>query len=143
MPDETLKSQKLKTTKRREAILEILRASTKPMTTEEIYMQVLREVHMSISTAYRTLATLSDKQILIKELGQDGKTYFRINDHRHRHFLRCVCCGETILLDGCPIEKLEKDWAEKTGYQITGHSLEVSGICPKCAAKGGKKSHAK
>ena len=143
MPDETLKSKELKTTRRREAILEVLRETQKPMTAEEVYMAVLPQTHMSVSTAYRTLATLTKKEILTKELGQDGKAYFRLNDHRHCHFLRCTGCGEIIPLDGCPIENLEKEWAEKTGYEITGHSLELSGICPKCAAKKDDKPHGK
>ncbi|MDD3261619.1 MAG: transcriptional repressor [Oscillospiraceae bacterium] len=135
MADEMLKAKELKTTRRREAILAVLRAAQRPMTAEDVYLAVLPNMHMSVSTAYRTLATLSDKEILLKEMGQDGKTYFRLNDHRHCHFLRCTGCGEVIELSGCPIEQLEKEWAEKTGYQITGHSLELSGLCPKCAAK--------
>ena len=143
MPDETLKAKELKTTRRREAILEVLRTAQKPMTAEAVYMAVLPVMHMSVSTAYRTLATLTEKEILSKELGQDGKAYFQLNDHRHCHFLRCTGCGEIIPLDGCPVEKLEKEWAAKTGYQITGHSLELSGLCPKCAAKRSGKPHAK
>lgn len=135
MPDEALKAKALKTTRRREAILEVLRAAQAPMTAEAVYQAVLPNMHMSVSTAYRTLATLSEKDILQKELAQDGKTYFRLNDHQHRHFLRCTGCGEVIELPGCPIEVLERAWAEKTGYQITGHRLEVSGLCPKCAAR--------
>ncbi len=142
MPDEALKAKELKTTRRREAILSILRAAQQPMTAEDVYIKVLPQMHMSVSTAYRTLATLTEKQILLRELGQDGKAYFRLNDHRHCHFLRCTSCGETIQLDGCPIEELEKECAKKTGYEITGHSLEISGICPKCAAKKGRKNDA-
>ncbi|ARP50516.1 transcriptional repressor [Ruminococcaceae bacterium CPB6] len=139
MADEMLKAKELKTTCRREAILTVLRTAQKPLTAEEVYLAVLPNMHMSVSTAYRTLATLFEKEIVMKEVGQDGKAYFRLNDHRHCHILRCTGCGEVIELSGCPIEPLEKQWAEKTGYQITGHRLELSGLCPKCAAKKDEK----
>ena len=144
MQDATLKANAIKTTRCREAILQVLRAAQAPMTAEDVYNAVHSQVHLSVSTAYRTLATLSQKDIVLKELSQDGKTYFRLNDHRHCHFLRCTSCGEVLALPGCPIEALEQTWAQQTGYQITGHRLEVMGLCPKCAAKAaGKKEEPK
>lgn len=131
MKDNVLKSSDLKTTKSRMAILMILEKSPVPMTAEDIYS--IKDVHMSLSTTYRTLGTLSDKGILLKNLRQDGKTYYQINNHQHKHQLVCTLCNETIPIDDCPLTNLEESLTKQTGFTITGHSLEFSGICPKCA----------
>lgn len=132
MNNNILKSSDLKTTKRRMAILLILEKSSVPMTAEDIYSIVVKDVHMSLSTTYRTLGTLSEKGILIKNLRQDGKTYYQINNHQHKHQLVCNLCNQTIPIDDCPLTKLEENLTEQTGFTITGHSLEFSGICPRC-----------
>lgn len=133
MDKNVLKSSDLKTTKRRLAILAVLENSAVPMTAEDIYSRVINNVPMSLSTAYRTLGTLSEKGILLKNLCQDGKTYYQINTHQHKHQLVCTLCNETVPIDDCPLSNIEKSLIKQTGFTITGHSLEFSGICPKCA----------
>ena len=133
MYETILKATDLKTTKRRMAILMILEKSLVPMTAEEIYSVALNDVNMNLSTTYRALATLSEKGILLKNLSQDGKTYYQINNHQHKHQLVCNICNEAVPIDACPLTKLEESLTEQTGFTITGHSLEFSGICPKCS----------
>ncbi|MHB8062991.1 MAG: Fur family transcriptional regulator [Ruminiclostridium sp.] len=133
MDENIFKSIDLKTTKRRMAILLILENTSVPMTAEDIYSFVVKDVHMSLSTTYRTLGALSEKGILLKNLSQDGKIYYQKNSHQHKHQLICTLCNETIPIDDCPLTKLEENLTEQTGFTITGHSLEFSGICPKCS----------
>ena len=132
MNEDILKSTDLKSTKRRMAILLTLEKSESPMTAEEIHLNVLNTVTMNLSTTYRALATLSEKGILLKNLSQDGKTYYQINNHQHKHKLVCNICNEVVPIDACPLKKLEERLSEQTGFTITGHSLEFSGLCPKC-----------
>lgn len=133
MDKNVLKFSDLKTTKRRMAILAVLENSALPMTAEEIYSRVINDVHMSLSTAYRTLGTLSEKGILLKNLSQDGKTYYQMNSHQHKHHLVCTLCNSTVPIDDCPLSNIEENLIQQTGFTITGHSLEFSGICPKCS----------
>ncbi len=132
MDENILKSTDLKTTKSRLAVLKILDKSSEPMTAEDIYSLVVKEVNMSLSTTYRTLGTLAEKGILLKNLSQDGKTYYQINNHQHKHQLVCTLCSETVPIEDCPLTTLEENLTQKTGFVITGHSLEFLGICPKC-----------
>lgn len=132
MNENILKSTDLKTTKSRLAILKILDKSSEPMTAEDIHSLVVKEVNMSLSTTYRTLGTLAEKGILLKNLSQDGKTYYQINNHQHKHQLVCTLCSETVPIEDCPLTTLEENLTQKTGFVITGHSLEFLGICPKC-----------
>lgn len=133
MNSNILQSSDLKSTKCRRAVLSVLEKADSPLTAEAIYQEVLREVHMSVSTTYRTLAVLSEKHILLKNLSQDGKAYYQMNNHRHQHHLICTVCNEIVPVDDCPLEALERALTDKTGYIITGHNLEFMGICPRCA----------
>jgi len=132
MNDDILKNTALKTTKSRLAILRILGKSSEPMTADDIYSLAVKEVNLSLSTTYRTLGTLAEKGILLKNMSQDGKTYYQINNRQHKHHLVCTLCNETVPIEDCPLTNLEENLIQKTGFVITGHSLEFSGICPRC-----------
>lgn len=131
-----LKSADLKQTKKRILIISILENAACAMTVEEIVTISNKSIKMSISTIYRALNTLADKNIVIKTLHQDGKTYYEINTHNHRHTLICTLCNERIPIDSCPLGDLEGNLKKETGYTITGHNLEFFGVCPKCSKKG-------
>ena len=72
-------------------------------------MAVLQREHMSLSTIYRALGALTEKEILLKNAGQDGKTYYQMNTRRHKHYLRCTGCNEIVPLNDCPLHALEKE----------------------------------
>lgn len=132
MSNNTLKSADLKQTKKRILILSVLEAATTALTVEEIEEMTSKEIKMSISTIYRALNALAEKNVVTKTLHQDGKAYFEINSHNHKHTLICTLCNERVAIDTCPLETLEDNLIKKTGYAITGHSLEFFGICPVC-----------
>ncbi len=132
MNNNILKSADLKQTKKRNLILSVLEAAPTALTVEEIAEIASREMKMNLSTIYRALNALADKNVVIKTLYQDGKTYFEINNHKHRHSLICSMCNKKVNLDVCPLEPIEENLAQKTGYTITGHNLEIYGICPEC-----------
>ena len=133
MEEELLAKNDLKQTKRRKAVLAVLEAAGTPLSAEEIYGKVVTQVHMSVSTTYRILGVLTEKGLLLKSLSQDGKTYYQLSGTKHKHQLICTLCGESIPIDGCPLPQLEEELSKQTGYVITGHNLEFSGICPHCA----------
>ena len=133
MEEELLAKNDLKQTKRRKAVLAVLEAAGTPLSAEEIYGKVVTQVHMSVSTTYRILGVLTEKGLLLKSLSQDGKTYYQLRGTKHKHQLICTLCGESIPIDGCPLHQLEEELSKQTGYVITGHNLEFSGICPHCA----------
>ncbi|WP_297131158.1 Fur family transcriptional regulator [Terrisporobacter sp.] len=130
-----LKSANLKSTKKRLVILSVLNNSISPLTSEEILEEASKEVNMNLSTIYRALAALTEKGILLKQLSNDGKTYYQINNRQHKHQLVCSLCNKVVLVDCCPLKKFENELCEDTGFTITSHNLEFSGICPECAKK--------
>jgi Fur family transcriptional regulator, ferric uptake regulator len=131
-----LKSADLKQTKKRNLIISILENAPTPMTAEDIMELSSKEVKMSFSTVYRALNALAEKGVITKTIHQDGKLYYKIQTHSHKHILKCTKCNECISIDACPLESLETKLTKETGYKITGHNLEIFGICPKCQLNG-------
>ncbi len=135
MDADVLKSVSMKATKKRIMILESVRTSPSPVTAEDIYEKLSQSLDISLSTVYRALNAMSDKGIIIKAVRQDGKTYFHFNDHQHKHELICSVCHRSVDVDDCPFDEISRKIAQKTGFVITGHNMEFTGICPNCAGK--------
>lgn len=129
-----LKDSGLKNTKHRQTILELLQTEEKPITAEQIYC-ILKEKNVSInlSTVYRTLETLSEKELILKHsVTNENKGLFEYNNQVHKHYLVCVGCKKILAVEGCPLHQYEESLAQKTGFLITGHKLDMYGLCPVC-----------
>ena len=132
---ELLKQVELKTTKKRRLLLFLLQGEARPMTAEELHEKASLLLPMNLSTVYRTLHALTEKNLLLRSVRQDGKAYYTLCRDRHSHRLTCDTCGKVVAVDTCPLGELEESLSEKTGFRITGHSLEFTGLCPQCAEK--------
>ena len=135
MEQNILKKAELKTTKTRQMLLFLLQKHARPMTAEELHEMANNILPMNVSTVYRTLNTLTEKDILIRSVRQDGKAYYSLPKKDHYHRLVCDLCGKVIPIDTCPLSELEENLQTKTGFRITGHSLEFTGLCPECSEK--------
>jgi Fur family ferric uptake transcriptional regulator len=145
MRPDILKACGLKNTPGRRAVLEVLEETDGPITAEEVYRRILGEEDsrdkmegggICLSTVYRTLSTLAEKGLLLRSAGRDGTLSYQLKGMGHRHYLICTRCGATVPIGGCPLEDLERALGDSTGFAITGHSLELYGLCPRCIGDG-------
>ena len=84
---------------------------------------------ISFDTIYRNLHLFKELGI-IESTELDGEMKFRIacTDHHHHHFI-CESCGDTKVIDYCPIDNIK---SYLPGIAIHQHKLEVYGICEAC-----------
>jgi len=122
-------------TKKRQVIIAILERENRWLSADEIHQITSTILRMNASTVYRGLHALVESGIVEKIVRQDQISYFRTISHAHKHNLVCTICKAKIPVDICPLAELEEKLERTTGFQITGHSLEFSGVCPKCAKK--------
>jgi Fur family ferric uptake transcriptional regulator len=133
-----LKREGLKNTRHRNSVLEVVERSDQPLTAEEIYI-LLREENISIniSSVYRILDTLVLKGLLAKsKIEGDSRALYEMNFMEHKHHLICSGCRKMVPIDGCPLSDYEKLITDKTGFDVTGHKLEIYGICRACKMHG-------
>ena len=128
----------MKMTKQRLKIIEILMKAPIALSAEEILREAKTDYpNMALTTVYRNLEVLLLNQCLSKTICGNGtaRYEYKKNSHVHRHYLICMDCNQKIELTGCPIHALERGIARETGFEVTGHNLEIYGYCKECGQK--------
>ncbi|WP_297812440.1 Fur family transcriptional regulator [uncultured Finegoldia sp.] len=135
MKNEVLMKKGLKVTKARKLIVSILENCDEPISAESLYEIFKEKQDSNLSTIYRNLRILKEKSIVEIICEIDGISYYILKDKKHKHSIICKNCGKIIPIDHCPVEKIEQDLEQKTGFKIDSHQLEFRGLCPDCQKK--------
>ncbi len=136
----TLLQHQIRPTNARLVILEILDMAKKPLSTDEVYERAKERASLSLATTYRALELLSEHHLALRSRDRFGKFLYQSIHGQHMHQLICTECEKTVNLELCPIERTLNDLENSTDFEITGHSLEIYGVCPSCQKKKGKSS---
>ena len=96
---------------------------------DELYNRVSKiDSKISIATVYRTVKLFEESGILAKHEFKGGKArYEELNEGHHDHLID-VKSGEIIEFVDEEIEKLQKKVADKYGYTLVDHKLELYGV---------------
>ena len=96
---------------------------------DELYNRVSKiDSKISIATVYRTVKLFEESGIVTKHDFKGGKArYEELNESHHDHLID-VKTGEIIEFVDEEIEKLQKKVAEKYGYKLVDHKLELYGV---------------
>lgn len=124
--------QKLRMTRQRQVILEELRNTNLHPTADEVYELVRKRLpRISLGTVYRNLEILSGAGIIQKlEIGGTQKRFDgKPGNHYH---VRCIRCGRAEDIPVKSAAVIEDAFRDVCDYQITGHQLVLTGLCPKC-----------
>ena len=103
---------------------------------DELYEAVRRNLpRISLGTVYRNLEILCELGEIQKLELSGSLKRFDGNAMAHYH-VRCVRCGRLADLPMEPLRDVEAHMAALTDFQVIGHRLEFTGICPRCSAAG-------
>jgi Fur family ferric uptake transcriptional regulator len=119
----------VKLTDQRKIIAKVMSEANDHPNVDELYNRVSKiDSKISIATVYRTVKLFEELEILTKHEFKDGKArYEELNESHHDHLID-VRSGEIIEFVDQEIEKLQKKVAEKYGYDLVDHKLELYGI---------------
>ena len=96
---------------------------------DELYSRVSKvDPKISIATVYRTVKLFEEAGILTKHDFKGGKARYEALIESHHDHLIDVKSGEIIEFVDEEIEKLQKKVADKYGYKLVDHKLELYGI---------------
>jgi len=96
---------------------------------DELYSRVSKiDPKISIATVYRTVKLFEEAGILAKHDFKGGKARYEAMIESHHDHLIDVKTGEIIEFVDDEIEKLQKKVAEKYGYTLVDHKLELYGV---------------
>lgn len=130
----------MRMTRQRSVILEELRNFGMHPSADELYQLVRKRLpRISLGTVYRNLEILSELGEIQKlELSGSLKRY---DGHPHRHYhIRCVGCDTVADAPLAPLNQLEDELYHTTVFEIIGHNLEFTGLCPACSREQEKAS---
>ena len=119
----------VKLTEQRKIIAKVMSDSSDHPDVDELYKRVLKiDSKISIATVYRTVKLFEEVGILAKHDFKGGKArYEELSEGHHDHLID-IKTGEIIEFVDEDIEKLQKKVAEKYGYDLVDHKLELYGI---------------
>tara|TARA_B110000196_G_C20829349_1_gene512979 strand:- start:243 stop:653 length:411 start_codon:yes stop_codon:yes gene_type:complete len=118
----------LKLTEQRKIIAKVMSSSKDHPDVDELYKRVLNiDPKISIATVYRTVKLFAEEGIVTKHGFKGGKSrYEEISESHHDHLID-IKSGEIIEFVDEEIEKLQKKIAERFGYDLIDHKLELYG----------------
>ena len=93
---------------------------------DEIYNRAIKiDKKISVATVYRTVKLLEENGIIDKHEFKAGKARYEVSTENHHDHLIDINSGEIIEFVDDDIEKLKKKIANKHGYELIDHRLEL------------------
>ena len=119
----------VKLTDQRKIIAKVMSEAHDHPDVDELYKRVSSiDSKISIATVYRTVKLFEEVGILTKHEFKGSKArYEEINEGHHDHLID-LKSGEIIEFVDYEIEKLQKKVADKYGYTLVDHKLELYGV---------------
>tara|TARA_Y100001970_G_scaffold284334_1_gene401483 strand:- start:2105 stop:2518 length:414 start_codon:yes stop_codon:yes gene_type:complete len=119
----------VKLTDQRKIIAKVMSNSDDHPNVDELYKRVSKiDPKISIATIYRTVKLFEEAGILAKHDFKGNKArYEQLSENHHDHLID-LKTGEIIEFVDEEIEKLQKKVADKYGYELVDHKLELYGV---------------
>ena len=123
------KAKGVKLTDQRRIIAKVMTEANDHPDVDELYNRVSKiDSKISIATVYRTVKLFEESGIVTKHDFKGGKArYEQLMESHHDHLID-IKSGEIIEFVDDEIEKLQKKVAEKYGYELVDHRLELYGV---------------
>ena len=130
---ELLRANGMRITRNRLQILAALLRAERPLSLDEIQARVDGDAP-DYATVFRVMTILESLQIAQKvHLNRSCSYYELVDPQQHYDHIICTECGRvTVMIDSCPVEKVERKIEEQYGFSEIRHSLEFFGKCWEC-----------
>jgi len=129
-----LSSKKLRITKLRKFLLQILLKNKEPLSVEDLISSLSKyEINVHKTSVYRQLDVLKKVEIIREiQFGENKKRYEIFSDNHHHHLV-CNDCGKIEDIESDKdLGILERKIVKEKKFKVTSHLLEFFGLCAKC-----------
>ena len=119
----------MKMTEQRRVIARVLSESVDHPDVEELHRRAVAiDPNISIATIYRTVRLFEEANILERHDFGDGRARYEESGQDHHDHLIDMQSGRVIEFQSAEIEELQRKVAEKFGYKLVGHRLELYAV---------------
>ncbi|MBL4791061.1 MAG: transcriptional repressor [Kordiimonadaceae bacterium] len=118
----------MRMTDQRRVIAAVLTSAVDHPDVEEVYRRATAvDSGISIATVYRTVRLFEEAGILERHDFRDGRSrYEPVSEEHHDHLIN-IETGEVLEFHNDEIEELQKQIAEKMGFELVDHRMELYG----------------
>ena len=119
----------MRMTDQRRVVARVLSSSQDHPDVEELYRRAASvDPHISIATVYRTVRLFEEAGIIARHDFRDGRSrYEEATDDHHDHLID-MKTGDVVEFVDDEIEKLQHAIAERLGFKLVAHRLELYGV---------------
>ena len=122
-------------TQPRLAVMQVLETSGEGLSPDEVHQQGKAIcASLGLVTVYRTLDLLAELG-LVRRVHSEQRCHSYARAGVDRHHLLCQGCHRVTEFPCEGLDGLIESVRQQTGYTITGHLLELSGLCQNCQAE--------
>ena len=119
----------MRMTDQRRVIARVLTQSEDHPDVEDVYNRAVAEDKaISIATVYRTVRLFEEAGILTRHDFGDGRARYEPAPDDHHDHLIDIQSGKVIEFTNDEIERLQTEVAEKLGYKLVDHRLELYAV---------------
>ena len=119
----------MRMTEQRRVIARVIAAASDHPDVEELYRRASAiDGNISISTVYRTVKLFEDAGIIERHDFRDGRSRYEPAPEEHHDHLIDLRSGRVIEFRSEEIEEMQRIIAEKLGYKLVDHRLELYAV---------------
>jgi Fur family transcriptional regulator, ferric uptake regulator len=119
----------MRMTDQRRTVARVLSQAEDHPDVEELYRRAHAvDPHISIATVYRTVRLFEEAGIIAKHDFGNGRARYEEAPEIHHDHLIDMKTGQVLEFSDPEIEALQKKVAERLGYRLVQHRLELYGV---------------
>ncbi len=130
-----IKTSGLKSTRQRDEIANWFFHHKGHLSADQIYRKVKESFPgIGFSTVYRTMKLMVEAGLVSERHFGDGEALYENVSGHHDHLI-CTQCGKITEFEDDTIEQLQRSVADRQGFLLTSHKMELYGLCSSCRAR--------
>lgn len=119
----------MRMTDQRRVVARVLSQAHDHPDVEELYRRAHEiDPHISIATVYRTVRLFEEAGIIARHDFRDGRSRYEETPDSHHDHLIDMKTGKVVEFMDDEIERLQALIAERLGYRLVDHRLELYGV---------------
>ena len=125
----------LRVTTHRLTVLGVVAKVKQPITVYELVESLRKKNNIDQATVYRNLSSLHAAGLLRRLDFNHGHAHYELETGRASHQLVCQKCETIEKIEGISVDDAVKKMLKKSKKfkDTTTHSIEIYGVCKKCA----------
>jgi Fur family ferric uptake transcriptional regulator len=128
-----LRARGLRLTSQRLAIIKVLLEADEHLTPAEVLDRGIGECRgLGLTTVYRMLELLRESGHVQRVHLEEGCHAYARLEEKEEHHLVCQGCHRVVGFPCTGLTDLVEETAQRTGFSVESHLLELVGLCPEC-----------